>query len=59
MGSISVIPYARNVPLLLFHERFNEVSLPGTSLHFQAPTTNSAAVLAAVEYWWTIEAIAC
>ncbi len=29
MGSIPAIPDARNVPLLLCHERFNEASLPG------------------------------
>ena len=28
MVSISAIPYARNLPLLLCHERFNEASLP-------------------------------
>jgi hypothetical protein len=29
MGSIPASPDARNVPLLLCHERFNEASLPG------------------------------
>jgi hypothetical protein len=30
MGSIPAIPEARNVPVVLCHERFNEASLPAT-----------------------------
>ncbi len=34
MGSIPAVPEARNVPLLLFHERSNEASLPRHNLEF-------------------------
>ena len=39
MGTIPAIPYARNVPLLLCHELFNEASLP--VLHDQSYLTLS------------------
>ena len=37
MGSIPAIPHARNVPLLLCNERFNEASLPEDDSELHGP----------------------